>query len=456
MATVSLFLKTVHDTVHVLGKKPSFSEPKIYTGGIDPSEWSKLSKKEKEDALSKDWYVYWSYRDPNTGKLKRQPNIKAGANRMANKRERLAHLRTLSRNLLFLLDKGFDPYSDNTHLLPMFDPANEEIQQQTGIVAPKQDKPVTVDTTISIGTDSGKTTLISAVDDALAFKSHTLSATSFSRFKSRANQFSEWARNKLGNDLAVEDLDRKLAMEYLRTVLERTSARTHNNTKADLSSLFQFFEDNGLITNNFVKGIRSLPTKPNLHRTYSLDQLKMLDNYLASNDPVLLLFVRFVSYAFLRPIEVCRLLVGDIDTVNKLIHVRTKTKQRATKILPDILLEHLPDLSAFDPKSNLFALDSIGGYWDTLEDNKRNHYSKQFKKAKDALGLGKEYGLYSYRHTFITQVYHKLAKKFPPAMAKGKLMLITGHTTMSALEKYLRDINAELPEDYSHLLKELE
>jgi hypothetical protein len=32
-------------------------------------------------------------------------------------------------------------------------------------------------------------------------------------------------------------------------------------------------------------------------------------------------------------------------------------------------------------------------------------------------------------------------------------MLVTGHSTMTALEKYLRDIDAELPEDYSNLLR---
>ena len=37
-------------------------------------------------------------------------------------------------------------------------------------------------------------------------------------------------------------------------------------------------------------------------------------------------------------------------------------------------------------------------------------------------------------------------------VAKSDLMLITGHTTITALEKYLRDIDAELPEDYSNLL----
>ena len=32
-------------------------------------------------------------------------------------------------------------------------------------------------------------------------------------------------------------------------------------------------------------------------------------------------------------------------------------------------------------------------------------------------------------------------------------MLITGHASITALRKYLRDIDAELPEDYSDLIK---
>ena len=37
--------------------------------------------------------------------------------------------------------------------------------------------------------------------------------------------------------------------------------------------------------------------------------------------------------------------------------------------------------------------------------------------------------------------------------AKSNLMPITGHSTMTALEKYLRDIDAELPEDYSKMIE---
>ncbi|MEQ6122453.1 hypothetical protein [Reichenbachiella sp. MALMAid0571] len=34
-----------------------------------------------------------------------------------------------------------------------------------------------------------------------------------------------------------------------------------------------------------------------------------------------------------------------------------------------------------------------------------------------------------------------------------KMMLITGHSSIDSLKKYLHDIDAELPEDYSHLEK---
>lgn len=102
----------------------------------------------------------------------------------------------------------------------------------------------------------------------------------------------------------------------------------------------------------------------------------------------------------------------------------------------------------------LFTPEKIGAEWDTDINNKRNYFSKRFKRVvKDHFNLGADYGLYSFRHTYITKLYRALVKESSPFEAKSKLMLITGHTTMTALEKYLRDIDAELPEDYSEMLK---
>jgi len=72
--------QTVHQTRHVLTEK-KFSEPKIYTGGVDITLWNQLSKEEQNNAMSKDWYIYYKFIDDTTGKLKRMPNIKGGCNR---------------------------------------------------------------------------------------------------------------------------------------------------------------------------------------------------------------------------------------------------------------------------------------------------------------------------------------------------------------------------------------
>jgi hypothetical protein len=116
MSTISLLLRAVHDTVHDLPMKTNYSEPKIFTGKVDFYQWNKLSKQEQFDALSKDWYVYYSIRNPKTGKLVRQTNIKQEANRIKTAKERFEYLKTIQHDLLILLKKGYSPYQDNTEL----------------------------------------------------------------------------------------------------------------------------------------------------------------------------------------------------------------------------------------------------------------------------------------------------------------------------------------------------
>ena len=48
MSSIFLLLQRVHENVHVLPMKLNYSEPKIYTGGVDISSWSKLTTKEKK------------------------------------------------------------------------------------------------------------------------------------------------------------------------------------------------------------------------------------------------------------------------------------------------------------------------------------------------------------------------------------------------------------------------
>ena len=93
---------------------------------------------QKKEALSKDWFVYYSYRNSKTLKLQRQPYIKAGVNKLKTKRERIAFLRTMQKALLELLQAGFNPYQDNSALEEeLFSDVNENTISDVTVVEAK-------------------------------------------------------------------------------------------------------------------------------------------------------------------------------------------------------------------------------------------------------------------------------------------------------------------------------
>lgn len=449
MSTILLLLQAVHENVHDFTMKLNFSEPKIFTGGVAISQWSSLSKVEQENALKKDWYIYYSFRNPKTGKLERQPNIKAGANKFKTKKERLEVLKTLQRNLQLLLERGFNPYEDNSEKKEqLFSDKKVSIKNNSQETVAGLKNEVATQEPISTNT----TTIKEAFELALKIKKSVLSKTSYPNFKSNTTRFEKWLNKNGFENKTIDTVSKKTVIEYLNEVLENTSPRTRNNTKIDISSLFQVLEDNEIITENFIKKINVLKSTPERNKTYSSKLQNDIYTYMEEQDKTLLLFVKFISYNYLRPIEVCRLRIEDIDLVDRKLYVKAKNSPVKTKIIPEILINDLPDLSKLDRKHFLFTPNGIGSEWETEETDKRDYFSKRFKKIKDHFQLGKEYGLYSFRHTFITKLYNEFVKTMTPNEAKSKLMLITGHATMDALEKYLRDIDAVLPEDYSGYL----
>ncbi|GLB47689.1 tyrosine-type recombinase/integrase [Neptunitalea lumnitzerae] len=416
--------------------KLNYSEPKIFTGGVDISSWSKLHPKEKEKALSKDWYVYYSFREPKSGKLKRQTNIKGGANKFKNKKERYHILRILQKSLLIVLEQGYNPYADNKSLGDyLIDKLNNQGQQQPQqpVRQPQQHLVLHAPNTNHSETE---TSIKQAFNLALELKSNVMNNNSFTKYKSRITRFEKWLLAEgYTNNSYISDINKKTVIQYLNNVLQSSSPRNRNNTRTDIASFFQVLEDNEIIKENFVKNINVLKAIPERNKTYKPKEEKEIFDYLRETDPILLLFVQFVSYNFLRPIEVCRLRIGDIDVADKKLYVRAKNQPVKTKIIPDILLRELPDISKSKTTNYLFTPDIIGGEWDIEETNKRDYFTKRFKKVKDHFNLGVDYGLYSFRHTFITKLYREMAKNTSPSEVKSRLQLITGHSTIKALEQ---------------------
>ena len=401
MSKIIAILTNEHASAHVLSLKKKYSTPNIYDANGD---------------LSKRWYVYYSFRNPETDKLERQTHIYAGVNKFKTLRERKNAIKILAQAVENILESGYNPY---------------EVEE---IVSTSEEKKYTIE---------------DAVTFSLELKKNTLKDNSFRDYRVRIKSFEKWLFANGFENRYITAVNKKTIVTFLNSVLSTTSAKNRNNTRAILSMFFQSLEDNDIIPDNFVKKINVLKSNPERNKTYSSKQEVDIFNYLKSNDELLLLFIQFISYNHLRPVEVVRLQIKDVNVKDRRIYVRAKNKAVKVKIIPEILLSTLPDLEKFHPESYLFTPNGIGHEWATNETDKRDYFSKRFKKVKDSLGLGKDYGLYSFRHTFITKLYHEFVKNSTPFEAKSKLMLITGHETMVALDKYLRDIDAVLPEDYS-------
>ncbi|WP_298366458.1 site-specific integrase [uncultured Lutibacter sp.] len=460
--------QNAYDFAYDLSMKKNYSNPKIYDANGD---------------LSKRWYVYFSYRNPKTGKLKRITPFYGDANKYKTKSDRMFVLAVYKHKIQELLKRGYNPFEDNTALFQkekesatqettVATPATTVATQATNVatqatnVATQATTVATPATTVATpATNVAKTTenvetisktISQAFEFALNLKKKLVNETTLKAYKSRSNLLQQFVATKYPDVKHIDQLTKSMVVQFLNSVLMKNTPRTRNNVRIEISSLMQVLEENEIIVSNFVKNIPVLKATPERHKTYSKQLDSDIFNYLEEKDPILLLYIKFISYNFMRPIEVNRIKVGDIKLQERTISFKAKNKFLKTKIIPDILLKDLPDISNLDPEALLFTPEKIGDKWETSEVNRRDYFSKRFKKVvKDHFNLDKNYGLYSFRHTYITKLYRELRKISSPNEAKSRLMLITGHSTMTALEKYLRDIDAELPEDYSELLKSI-
>ena len=394
---------------------------RFYTGGIDPGQWHELSTSQKKTALKKHWYIRWSYRNPKTGLLEKQSHIKQGVNRLTTFYDRMEFFREFKKGMVQAFEKGINP----------FNLASEK----------KQDVGYTVE---------------QALTYALDIKKQTVSIRTFNDYKGRCTAFMQWLnkRGLLNKDIGI--LDRRAVSDYLDDVLKKNSPRTRNNVRGDLSALFTILADKFIIDTNFIKNdLGKVRTVNRFDRRFSKDQMMQISKYLNQHDTHLLLFIKIVAYNFLRPVEVCRLRVSDVDLISRTLYFDQKTKLGKTKHIPDIYFNDLKNCIEGQP-GHLFIFTPHGkpADWTVPDSEKRNYFSRKFKSVKKMLNIPDGFGMYSFRHSFITATYMvlKKEKKMGHTEAVDFLMKITGHDSHDGILKYIHANDADRPDDWSELI----
>jgi integrase len=390
----------------------NYSQPKLFI----PKD------KNGNATVARPWHVWFNFKNPETGKFDNSSKFKFkhGINKYKTVQQRKEVGMRLVRVYTQLLDEGFNPYTkestDGFHLM----------QKQI----------------------SCKKALKMAYDQ----KAADLAPSTQRDWEYRLNKFLEYAEAAGFADFNINDVGTFHIASFLNYMAESGQGpKSINNFRACLSGLWGKLANDTVAIGNPVTVLKKRKENPQKNKPFTPEEISEIKKYLLANDPGLLTFIRFVAFAFLRPVEVVRLTVADVDLTNARLSVKTKTETRATvRIIPQ-LAEEIQKMQLQNFSKNDFVLTASGipGKWPAKENTRTKEFSDRFTKVKDHFGFGSEYGIYSIRHSFALDLYNSfITEGLTSVEAEFKLLTITRHKSVSGLRNYLRDVGALLPKDY--------
>lgn len=370
------------------------------------------------------WYIYFYFRNPGTGKMQKfQDYCKINKYKTVKERKQAGQVWVDSYTLL--LNQGMNPFDKNA-------------------MAPK---------TFEQATYSVKTGLEYAYNNKIG----SWKAATSSDYKTRLGVFMEWIYLNSLENYDIRDLKDIHIIAFMNWLIKPAplgrgvGGTSQDNYKRCLSGLFGKLVKDKIISKNIVSEIETKKDDPIKNTPFTGHEVKKIRDYLLENDKELYHFILFVIYTFLRPREIIRLTVQDINLREKYLSVETKTKRRQIKKLVGPVITFLEEIgvNGLPSKANIFTNTGNVEVWSVTEKSKVDHFGHRFTKVKDKLGFNQDYGIYSFRHTAALDLFHSFMKQgMTEHESILKLMPITGHATETALRKYLRDVGGMLPKDY--------
>lgn len=395
--------------------KLKYSIPKLY-----------IPKTNGRTCLKKRWYVSFYYDHPETDK--RTPNCKFtfyhGINTYKKAAERREFGNRLVEGYTGLLERGWNPWENR---LVMDEYSDFEVQ---------------------------KVNIIEAIKIALKGKERTLKPTSYEDLRWRIRRFIRFAKERKFDKISSKEFTRMHIVRFLEYRSDQgENATSINNYRASLSTILTDMVQNGHLDTNFVRDIPKLRTTPVRNHPFTEKQIIDIKKFLLKEDPQLLDYIRVLAYSFLRNNEVATLLVGDVDLRYKQI-TATDTKSKAIDkvYIIDPLLEifNRMQLQGYPNNFSIFTPTGEPAEWNSTPGSKSNFFSKRFRKVKEHFGFGAEYGIYSFRHSFAVHLLDTFMKRgMAYNEAVNKMLPITRHESVQALENYLREKKNMLPKDYT-------
>jgi integrase len=351
---------------------PHKNAMKIFTKPYKPA---RISEGKSE------WYVYYSYLNPTTGKWQMFKD-RAGLN--------YADMSTRER-------RGFAEATRDAY--------NERLKAGW---SPFGEESVTTEEYENLKFTPG----IKVLQELHKAKKNTVKKRTWDSYKYSINALEKWLKKNNLQHLMLSAITAKhLTLFFDSLAAKGDKGKSINSQASNLHTIFGMAVKRELITKNPVAGYEKLPEESGKHFPFSEKQKQDLKKKILEKDPSLWLFVKGIYHLFIRPVELLRLKIADVDlrTSQVIVHSGAgKNKKQWAVQIPDSFIKEIKalKLEQYPPDWYLFGQirEKVQGQKITIGPSPkaygRNSVSDRHTAILRACGItNPDYTMYGWKHT---------------------------------------------------------
>lgn len=358
--------------------------------------------------ITKSWYVYAAIRNPETGKM--HPIKKRGKmNYIKNARERMREGKYLVRLINELLAQGrLTPFKNH----------------------------------ISVS-------LIEQLQKEVDLKKNFLRSRTCQSYEYARKMLTAWIKEKHFEDFEPKEFTKAHAQmfcDYL-TLAKKYKGKTFNVMKSFVSVLFNSMADKDIITDNPFRRIKSQRQEIGKNIAFSEAQKEKLIEHLKKHNHRLYLATQFIYFCYIRPVELMRLQVRNVDLKGRKIVIypqQSKTHRQEQVEIPDAffsLVESM-NLEGYDENDFLFS----NGLTPGKRQLGRNRLTQLHLKALRKLKFSSDYTLYSWKHAGVVNAKQQGIDVYD-------IMRQLRHTSLDHTMIYLKSLGLTRNEQFASKMK---
>lgn len=259
---------------------------------------------------------------------------------------------------------------------------------------------------------------------------------SFATYQSRARIFSKWLVDEKLNRDHPKFFTFESAESFLKHIhsTRKIEPRTVNSYTQTMFTIWEWFCSREICEVNPWKKIRRLKYHSRSKRPFSPQQTEAIRKRLLAEDPWLWFFCEFQYYTLVRPCsEQQHLIADDIDWFAQTLKVRSeiaKNHKTQNVALPNHLIDRLREWDLMNIPKHWYIFGKTGP---SERPAPRDYFSKQLRKHLTALGIGREWSMYSWKHT----MNQRAALRGVPLK---EMQMQNRHHSLDQMDQYMKSL----------------